>query len=331
MKQLYYGKATRRFKIRRCMQFYLEKVKVTAKTAVYPLLTLTFPRLAFEEDTQTIRSGGKTQLTVFPSLSNGRNMLESHLDYEMLVGRAQALAEKLAHLWSNVGCVVMLQADKKLGTISITRTNVPLLAEFYTSQKSTLPKELDRDTLNKFYHHEYKVIQSLKRSLSYAFNKIERESSELVQEFLKEIKNTIVGKALIHQIEPEPHICGYRLAEMVEEKLEDLHRDAMLKVTRNVKKSSKAKPKKSHGGVAAVQVGTGGAGLARGKGGAAGVAAPGGAGAGVGLARGGAAKAASLGLSASVGAVAIGRPKVQGKKNKNKKKNKQKGGIAFAF
>lgn len=39
-------------------------------------------------------------------------------------------------------------------------------------------------------------MSGLKRSLSYAFNKIERESSELVQEFLKEITRTVVGVAL---------------------------------------------------------------------------------------------------------------------------------------
>lgn len=67
MKQLYYGKATRRFKIRRCMQFYLEKVKVNSKTVTHPLLTLRFLHV------------GDTRFIVFPSLPDGKNFFDSSI------------------------------------------------------------------------------------------------------------------------------------------------------------------------------------------------------------------------------------------------------------
>lgn len=185
MKQLYYGKPTRRFKIRRFIPFYLEKVKVNSKTVTHPLLMLRFLRV------------GDTRLTVSPSLPNGKNFFDSSVKYRDLVVKAQFLAEKLSHLWANVGCVIQLQTNEKEGMISITRTNVPTLDQFFPIDTRSRPVGIDsKVSLHLYTQRMSKVTTTLSRSLTRGFNKIEREASALVQEFLKEIQLTPHGVAL---------------------------------------------------------------------------------------------------------------------------------------
>ena len=236
MKQLYYGKATRRFKIGRCMGLYLEKVKVNGKTVTHPLLMLRFLHV------------GDTRLTVFPSLPNGKNFFDSSVEYGELSVKAHALAEKLSHLWANVGCVIQVQEKPKEGFIYITRTNVPTLDQLldYTKPISTSVK-VDRETLPAFYKVYYKTASSLKRSLTRAFAKIEREASALVQEFLKEITHMDGGVALFKKLEKNEY-------------------DVAKEEIKKAKKPSKAKPKKfstSAGGAALVLRGVGAVGVAR--------------------------------------------------------------------
>lgn len=126
MKQLYYGKPTRRFEICRWMGTYLEKVKVTSNTATHPLLTITFPHVAFKEENDSPPSTEKSQIVIYPSLKNGKNIFDSSLDYGTVVIKAQILSEKLSHLWANVGCVIQLETNKNAGHISIHRTHVPI-------------------------------------------------------------------------------------------------------------------------------------------------------------------------------------------------------------
>ena len=245
MKQLYYGKPTRRFKIRRFIPFYLEKVKVNSKTVTHPLLMLRFLRV------------GDTRLTVSPSLPNGKNFFDSSVKYRDLVVKAQFLAEKLSHLWANVGCVIQLQTNEKEGMISITRTNVPTLDQFFRIDTRSRPVGIDSKTANYFYTQMSKATITLSRSLTRGFNKIEREASALVQEFLKEITHKAAGAALFKELEKDEYDIaidavlsgkGIPEASLSQEGLRmmmGLHRTKQ-EETRKVKKPSKAKSKKSH-------------------------------------------------------------------------------------